>query len=372
MAKETTAQTEVSQESAELIDEIVGQGAEDVQPETDEAEPEADQAQEDLVQLGQSEHKVGKAESEKLAELGWDLENDFNEASEEDILEILQKDVKKETSADEQTGFVITKEIAEKVGGFAKNFVGKSVEDVFEMVKANDSEITRLRNEKTELEKKLKENPKNDNNREDSSADVSLDNFSFDSFKKLAGVNDSTVKDFIDLDGDQMMKGLQGLVKLVQNETRKEYDKKFEEFQPLVEQTRQQKAAEAEKQLMSQIQSGLPKEVDAKKVLDIWVQNVGSKLSKEVIKSFQSDPSLFVETIKTFGEKLYYQNVASKNAEELKQITKTKKANDLKKLIANASRNTPSKEYNPVPRTPGSYTGDADTDKLIEEVIAIQ
>lgn len=167
--EEVVEQPEVNSESQDAADEadvmvkaLLGDeeesqdatGTETVQPETKvesqgEEEKESEQPEAETYEIFEDEYEV------LTKELGY-TDDDLDQFSKEDVKNILESKTAKpqpeDTSAETAIpDIIITKEIAEKYGGFAKSFVGQPISELFKAIELGNKHSQKLSVENKQL-----------------------------------------------------------------------------------------------------------------------------------------------------------------------------------------------------------------------------
>jgi hypothetical protein len=235
-------------------------------------------------------------------ELGYTPE-DLDEFEPDDIQNIIQTKTKKPEVVEEHAGkpvdadVTITPEMAEKYGGIAKSFIGKSLGELFTAMNKNNSYVTKLTSELDKYKKQLTTTEKS----------------------KVEEL-EAKLKTSTDLTEEDLWKGVDELVEL-------KVQAKIRAAEPNPDEATKQA------EFFQHIQTIIPEGMEAEKVSEEWWKS----LDVEEQKAFSAtSPIIVARAIKDFAGSKVKDAVVKKKDEQIEASEKdaTKKARTLAAQLA--------------------------------------
>ena len=283
---------------------------------------------EDIKQVEEleSELSITDQEFEALDKAGV-KEEDLDGKTIEEIKTLAQDSIKpQEKKKVSQEPIIITEAMASKFG-FAKNLVGKTMDDAFQVIDNQNVYNTSNELKIVELERKLEAS----NNKQ---------NIKTEEVQKLEPI------DFINLTPEEQAKKLDERIGIVAERTKVDtkaiVQEAIKELLPSLEPLQKQSEKAAVQEFYTSLAERLPEEIktpkDAKKVMDAWNIATKDKYTKDDLMALAGTPNAMIDLVSTH----YILNNAKAEIKETKENTdkviKKQTYDKVRKLLKNSRK----------------------------------
>jgi hypothetical protein len=343
--KEATA--EIGQELDELTQSILDrntfQGAESVQEGKDVEKEVKSDGKGDEAQLEDDDViEIDEPEAKKLEELGYDLENDLNGKTADEIIEIIQKEIKKddaETASASQEQYVIKDSDVEGMG-FLKNLAGKTVKEFME-------EVGKSMKNQDQLIQQLQQQTKTKNETHNAKETY---NFDIDEDFDFLTAESKEVQDYLDRRDAAKEKELT--------------DKILSKLEPLLQPLQAQIRQTEQQEFYKFMQQGLPEGVKAEEAIQKW--QAVTPLTQTEVDFYQGNPAIFRETIANWSSR----NINPSGQKKATPIDKKATVIKIRKSIEQGNKSSSGRQYNSVGRGDlNRYSIDEDINDTVSRIL---